>query len=43
VILLVLMSLFAHVNRLGRDPSFLSTGLASSIELLLFQQIVHSL
>ncbi len=43
MILLVLMSLFVHVNRLGGDPSFLSTGLASGIELLLFQLIVHSL
>lgn len=43
MILLVLMSLFAHVNRLARDPSFLSTVLASSSELFLFQQLVHLL
>jgi hypothetical protein len=43
VILLVLMSLFAHVNRLALDHSFLLTVLASSVELFLFQQLVHLL
>ena len=43
MILLVLMTLCGHVNRLARDPSFLSTVLASSIELFPFQQLVHLL